>query len=296
MSRRNEKEIEEFLPFGSNPILGQQRTAEAGKRTRNLAEALLWTLKFSCGLMLLTSLGVGYYLARQVLLHDSRFVLGVKEIRGLHHVSENQVLMKVKAFERPNLSLFALNLDSLRASIEQIPWIKEATLRRNFPDRLIIEVVERVPIAYVRFDQATRLMDDQGVFLEATLGESASLDLPVVQGMEEGADPEIVLRNQLRLQAYKQLLRELDANGAGLSKDLSEVYLAKPEDLGVILNDETVLVRLGSSALQEKFRRYLAFGRELRQKYPGLDTVDLRFQNQVLISVAGNSQVLEPSQ
>lgn len=109
-------------------------------------------------------------------------------------------------------------------------------------------------------------------------------------------DEPILERNRTRLKAYQQLLQELDANGAGLSKDLSEVYLAKPEDLGVILNDETVLVKLGSSTLQEKFRRYLAIGRELRQKYPGLDTVDLRFQNQVLISVAGTSQVLEQPQ
>jgi cell division protein FtsQ len=296
MNRRHEREINDFLPFTPSPILGPQRKVEAEKRSRNLAEALLWTLKFSFGLMFLTCIGVGYYLIWQVLLHDPRFELAVKEVRGLHHVSENQILMKVKDFEKPEISLYALNLESMRKSIEQIPWIKEATLRRNFPDRLVIEVEERVPIAYVRFDRATLLMDDHGVFLDATLGESASLDLPVIQGMEDGMDEPILERNRTRLKAYQQLLQELDANGAGLSKDLSEVYLAKPEDLGVILNDETVLVKLGSSTLQEKFRRYLAIGRELRQKYPGLDTVDLRFQNQVLISVAGTSQVLEQPQ
>jgi hypothetical protein len=63
--------------------------------------------------------------------------------------------------------------------------------------------------------------------------------------------------------------------------------------LAVILNEETVLVRLGNSAVQEKFRRYLAIGRTLKQQYPGLDTVDMRFQNQVVVSIAGHNQVVE---
>jgi cell division protein FtsQ len=294
MPRRLESELDDLLPDQPSPILGQQRALDPGKRYRSLAEVLFQTLKFAFLLMLLSIAGVFYYLTRETLRHDPRFDLTVKEVRGLRHVSESQVLMKVKNYERGNQNLYCLDLNGLRESIEQISWIKEAVVRRNFPDRLIIEVVERLPIAYVRLDRGTLLVDEEGVFLESTLGEASHLDLPVIQGMEEPANAEAWDRNRLRLRAYKALLQELDANGAGLSNDLSEVYLGKPEELAVILNDETVLVKLGISTVQEKFRRYLAIGRELKQKYPGLDSVDLRYQNQVVVSIAGNSQVVEP--
>jgi cell division protein FtsQ len=293
MPRRYESELEDFLPDQPSPILGQQRAVDSGRRYRTLAEVLFQTLKFAFLLMLLSVAGVFYYLMREALLHDPRFALAVREVRGLRHVSEGQVLMKVKNYEGESQPLYAFDLNGLRESIEKISWIKEAAVRRNFPDRLMIEVVERTPIAFVRLDRGTLLVDDEGVFLESTLGEASHLDLPVLQGMEEPSNAEALDRNRRRLLAFKALLKELDANGAGLSKDLSEVFLSRPEELSVILNDETVLVKLGNSAVQEKFRRYLAIGRTLKQQYPGLDTVDMRFQNQVVVSIAGNSQVVE---
>ncbi len=293
MPRRYESELNDFLPEQASPILGQQRALDSGRRFRTLAEVLFQTLKFAFLLMLLSIAGVFYFLMREALLHDPRFGLAVREVRGLRHVSESQVLMKVKNYEGESQPLFAFDLKGLRESIEQISWIKEAGVRRNFPDRLIIEVVERIPVAFVRLDRGTLLVDNEGIFLESTLGEASHLDLPVLQGMEEPSNSDALDRNRRRLLAFKELLKELDANGAGLSKDLSEVYLSRPEELAIILNDETVLVKLGNSAVQGKFRRYLAIGRALKQQYPGLDTVDMRFQNQIVVSIAGNSQVVE---
>lgn len=293
MPRRYESELNDFLPEQASPILGQQRALDSGRRYRTLAEVLFQTLKFAFLLMFFSIAGVCYFLMREALLHDPRFALAVREVRGLRHVSESQVLMKVKNYEGEIQPLFAFDLNGLRESIEQISWIKEAGVRRNFPDRLIIEVVERIPVAFVRLDRGTLLVDNEGVFLESTLGEASHLDLPVLQGMEEPSNSEALARNRRRLLAFQELLKELDANGAGLSKDLSEVYLSRPEELAIILNDETVLVKLGNSAVQEKFRRYLAIGRTLKQQYPGLDTVDMRFQNQIVVSIAGNVQVVE---
>jgi cell division protein FtsQ len=294
MDRRIDRNISDFLPNRINPILGQQRPRDPGKKYKTLAEMLFWSLKVSVALMIIAILAYVFYMVRGTLLHSPQFQIAVKEAQGLRHISENQVLMKVKAFEGQEKNIFALNLDQLRQSIEQLPWVQEAVVRRTPPDKLLIEIKERVPVAFVRFDNATQLVDEEGIFLETSSEEAAHLDFPVIQGFESGLETESLARNKKRLSAFRDLVRILDENGAGLSKDISEVFLADPEDIAIILNGETVLVRLGNSGFQDKFRRYLALGRELRQKYPQLDTVDLRYQNQIVVSMAGDKQVVTP--
>jgi cell division protein FtsQ len=209
-----------------------------------------------------------------------------KEIRGLHYVPESLVLIKMKELEELNKNLFALEISQLRKSIELLPWVKEAIVQRTFPDKLTIHIKERVPIAFARTEQGTSLVDEDGILLENGPAGISAFDFPVLSGLEPGLDQEILNRNKTRISLYRSLIQSLDANGIGLSRDLSEIHLHDIGNISVLVNEDTVLVHLGTENLQEKFRRYLAMGRELKQKYPHLDSVDLRYQNQVVINTA----------
>ena len=102
------------------------------------------------------------------------------------------------------------------------------------------------------------------------------------------------MRNKKRVTLFQKLIQALDGNGAGLSKDLSEVRLQDPGSLAVLLNDDSVLVILGAEQLDQRFRRYLGMSSQIKQKCPQVDTVDLRFQDQVIIKQSDQS-VRSPS-
>lgn len=268
----------------ARPVLGQQRTVELKKRS---PRQIVWlACKVVAGV--LASLAALIVVAnfRSHLLHAPKFSIGVKEIQGLRHLSENQVLTKLNELEEQNRNLFALDLDALRKSVELLPWVKTATVRRVWPDRLAIEVAERVPIAFVRTEGSTQLVDEDGIFLESKGDGHPGFDFPVLMGLESGFDLELLARNRKRIDLYRRLIRELDVNGAGLSRDLSEVHLQDAGSLSIVLNDDTVLVHLGADRFQEKFRRYLAMSREIKEKYRLLESVDLRFENQVVVNAA----------
>jgi len=197
--------------------------------------------------------------------------------------------MKLGAVEDQTKNLLSLDLDELRKSLELISWVRSATVRRVLPDKLIIEVSERVPIGYVRIDHSTFLVDDQGVLLETNSESSREFDFPVITGMEAGLEPEVVARNKKRISLYRELIQALEGNGAGLSRDLSEVHLQDPGSLAVLLNDDPVLVILGSVQLEKRFRRYLGMSSQIKQKCPQVDSVDLRFQEQVIIKQSSQS-------
>jgi cell division protein FtsQ len=291
--RRMERSLATYLPMRSPGLLGNQKARDSKKRL-SLKQVFIWGFRTFVIILLCISLGSVVYVTLDFLLRSPKFNLAIREIRGLRNVPENQILMKLKAVEDQNRNVISLDLDEIRRSLEQIPWIRSLVVRRVLPDKLIIEVTERVPIAFARVDHATFLVDDQGVLLESDSEYPHEFDFPVITGLEAGVEADALVRNKKRVTLYQKLIQALDGNGAGLSKDLSEVRLQDPGSLAVLLNDDSVLVILGTEQLDQRFRRYLGMSSQIKQKFPQVDTVDLRFQDQVIIKQSDQS-VRNPS-
>jgi cell division protein FtsQ len=285
MERHLERNLSGFVSGRSSPILGKQRAREVS-RVKSLKEVMVRGLKICLAASAVLSLAFSVYSIRVTLKRSHHFDVAVREILGLHYVPESLVVMRIQEFEELHKNLFVLDIDQLRRSLEALPWVKEAIVQRTFPDKLTIHILERVPIAFARSEQGTSLVDEEGILLEYDPNTS-TFDFPVLSGLEPELDQASLARNKRRIALYRSLIQSLDESGAALSRDLSEVYLEDIGNVCVIANEDTVLVHLGIENLQEKFRRYLAMSRELKQKYPLLDSVDLRYQNQVVINTAG---------
>ena len=272
----------DYLERKPGAILERQRVFGKTKG-KSVREVLRWSLKVSFGLLLISMLSFGLYWMRDRLYHSPRFDVAITEINGLQNISQNQVLVKIRELQQPDRNLMRLDLDRLRRSLELIPWVKTVVVRRVLPDKLMIDIEEREPVAFARVAQGTLLIDGEGILLKNNPENLSQPDFPVILGMESGYVPEVLRRNRERIALYQQLMRSLNRGGAGLSRDLSEVHLQDPGNVSVILNGDTVLVYLGRDGFQEKFRRYLAASKELKKKYRNLDSVDLRYRDQVVI-------------
>src|SRR6202035_5617175 len=82
------------------------------------------------------------------------------------------------------------------------------------------------------------------------------------------------------------MVRELDGGGARYSQDLSEVDLSDLEDVKVRVNDAAgdVLVHLGSSDYLRRYKIYVTHAQAWRQQFQRLDSVDLRYENQIIVN------------
>jgi cell division protein FtsQ len=289
-----ERNFTQYVTARARPVLGQQQKTLDLKTARRLRDIVWLTTKIGAAILVFLA-GISLLASfRSYLLRSPKFAIGIKEVQGLRHLSESQVLLKLREIEERDRNLFALDLDGLRHSLELLPWVRTAAVRRVWPDRLMIQITERIPIAFVRIEDSTQLVDEEGVLLESKTEGLPNFDFPVLMGLESGFDAELLARNRKRLELYRQLMKELDENGAGLSRDLSEVHAQDAGSVSVVLNDDTVLVHLGAGQFQQKFRRYLAMSREIKQKYRLLESVDLRFENQVVVSAA-NEKVASSS-
>jgi hypothetical protein len=115
------------------------------------------------------------------------------------------------------------------------------------------------------------------------LSAKKKYSFPVIVGMNSG---EPLSTRAARMKIYNELVREIDSSGGHYSQDLSEVDLSDGEDVKVLTNDPDgeVLVHLGSSNYLDRFKIYVAHLREWRQQFEKLESVDLRYDRQIIVN------------
>jgi cell division protein FtsQ len=201
------------------------------------------------------------------------------EVAGLSNVTRAQVMEVMGADIGRNV--FLIPLARRQKQLEQIPWVESASIMRFEPNRIKIQIYERTPVAFARAGSKVMLVDGGGVLMD--LSGRKRFSFPVIIGMP--ADEPLRAR-AARMKTYLELIRELDSGGARYSEDLSEVDLSDPEDVKVLTNDPDgeVLVHLGSGGYLDRFKVYVAHLREWRQQFRKLESVDLRYDRQIIVN------------
>ena len=201
------------------------------------------------------------------------------EFSGLRNVTRSQVMEVMGGDIGRNI--FFIPLDQRRKQLEQIPWVESASVMRFAPDRIRIQIRERAPVAFARIGSRIMLVDAGGVLME--LPVKTRYSFPVIVGMGSNEPPST---RAARMKIYNTLVAQLDAGGGHYSQNLSEVDLSDPEDVKVTTDDADgeVLVHLGSSNYLERFKTYVAHLREWRQQFNKVESVDLRYDRQIVVN------------
>ena len=193
-------------------------------------------------------------------------------------------------------NIFFIPLNQRRKDLEEIPWIERATVMRLLPDRIRVSVVERQPIAFVRQGQQIGLVDANGVLLTmpAAMMAQHNYSFPVVTGIN-ASDP--LGERKARMAVYQRLLAELDSNGQRTSEQISEIDLTDTEDARVLMPEAggDVLIHFGEDRFLDRYQRYQAHIAEWRQQYPHLASVDLRYDDQVVLQMASGKEASDTS-
>lgn len=84
------------------------------------------------------------------------------------------------------VSSFRLDLEAMRATVEDLAGVRRATVRVKPGGILDVDVLPRVPVALWRTAEGLHLVDEEGVPIGTAAARAARPDLPLIAG--EGAD------------------------------------------------------------------------------------------------------------
>jgi cell division protein FtsQ len=195
------------MPTGSLPELARapsrsSRRARRSPRRRSLSGRFWRVLALpglgTClALAFLTGVGVfgaitggqyAVFVANEGALHDliaKAFGFGLEAvtISGERELSEKEIL--AAAGIGPRSSLLFLDVARVRRSLQASPLVKEASVRKLYPNRLLIEIEERQPFALWQKDGKVQIIAADGMPIDE-LRDSRFADLPLVVG--EGAN------------------------------------------------------------------------------------------------------------
>jgi len=196
----------------------------------------------------------------------------------LEHVNEltvrNSVLGKIRG------NFFTTDLEQVRATFEAVPWVRKASVRRQWPNQLIVDVAEHQALG--TWGDDGRLLSVMGDVFTANLAEAEADDehaLPAFDG-PAGSEKEVLSRfSELRSWfAPVKLIPE--------SLSLSNRYA------WTVKLDNGMSVELGrdldKDTIHGRVQRLVSIYPQLvaRLQEGRIDTIDMRYPNGLALSSA----------
>lgn len=197
-------------------------------------------------------------------------------------------LLTVKANTVPRLQggYFSVNLQQARDVFEALPWVRQAVVRRVWPNELRVHLQEHVPAAYWHHDgREEELVNSHGEVFEANLGDVEDDKLPTLRGPSE-ATPEQAAQMLTMLHRLQPVLAPL-----------GEVQSLRLNERGgwTVWLDNEARIELGRGDDDEVLLRTERFVRSypaLAQTYAApLVYADLRYAQGYAIKLQGLSTV-----
>jgi cell division protein FtsQ len=252
-----------------------------GTKTQKIAAPRLMSWRRWAGvamtLLAFASMALAARSVAQYVSSDPRFTLsrerpGSLQLRGLVHTSRAKVA-RVFATDFEH-SLSEVPLDERRRRLLAIDWVEDATVSRIWPDRLVVSILERKPVAFVA-NRSSLLVDRYGVLLEQP--PQARFGFPVISGVTE---TQTEGQRAKRVAAMLDFLREL----GGYSKDVSEVNVGEPNNLRVIARAGNTAVELimGDTNFLSRYQTFVRSFPETHERSPGARVFDLRLDGRLL--------------
>ena len=249
------------------------------------------------------------YLGQRYILEDQRFIVPSSasiQVEGNSHLSRAQLLSVFG--EDVDRNIFSVPLAERRAQLEQLPWVKHATVMRLLPNKLRIAIVERTPVAYVRQGSQIGLVDASGVLLDlddadgtrpangangsTANGTPATYSFPVVTGITAQAP---LSQRAARMKILEKFTHDLDSGSDNVSSKLSEVDLSNPEDVKALIPEQgtEILVHFGDTDFLDRYHKFEDQLPTWRAQYPKLASADMRYDRQVVLEMANGSPAPE---
>ena len=197
----------------------------------------------------------------------------------------NAVTLRANVAHRLSGNLFTLDLAAARTAFEGVPWVRKALVRREFPNRLNVQLQEHLPVAYWGDEGESLLLNTFGEVFEANLGDVEADKLPRLSG-PQGQSAQL-------LAMYRQLLPVFEP----LDAAIEQLELTDRGSWRVQLDSGTAM-ELGRGKAQEvleRTRRYVSTVSQATALYhrkpDSVESADLRHGNGYALRLRGVTTV-----
>ena len=226
--------------------------------------AVPW-LQFGLGIVVILVAALVPWGASKMLAAVDQQILAI-DVNG-PLVGESQVGLERHLADWVGKSYFATDLEDIKASLEQRPWVASAAVKRVWPDRLVVNIREKKPLAHWNDG---RLVSRTGKLFSPSNPQVAGA-LPLLSGPDERVRDVITMA--------RALSDQLVARGIGFGGLNLEQRGAWTLRLG-----NGIDVVLGRDQVEQRFERFMTvYQAQLASRADEVSRVDARYTNGVAV-------------
>jgi len=218
-------------------------------------------------LIVLGVMGAGGLVVLKWMNDASRLPLSKLVVTGpTHYTTHDDIRQAILSLGAPG-TFMSQDVDIIQQQIERLPWIKQVSVRKQWPDELKINLVEYVPVA--RWNDS-HMVDADGVSFSVPTSHLGKETLPMLYG-PEGSEKEV-------LAGYHNMSDVLRAN-----KFTLKVASMTARRSWQLVTSDDVRIELGRSDTMKRLNRFIELYPELQQQGQSQNRrvtyVDLRYDS-----------------
>ncbi len=202
------------------------------------------------------------------------FVVERVDVMGEGRLRESDVVQALGVM--PGDYLFDLDIKAAQKRVENLSWVERAIVRRLWPDRIVVQIIERKPYALWQNEETLHLVDKEGGVIALATSDDYSV-LPLIVGT--GA-PENFSKIQDILIRYPRLEKR--------------TYAMVHYDTGrwdVVLNEGDLRVKLPSKDIHQSLQRLKALQSRTQLLDRDISVIDLRLSDRISLSPSADEPV-----
>jgi len=196
------------------------------------------------------------------LLEDPYFRVKEVKVEGGRKVTKETLLSLTVMEGMPNL--FSVKLKDVVKQLESHPWVEQVRVRKVFPNKILIQIEERKPMAIVQLEELYYI-DTQGEIF-SPVGEKDEYNYPYLTGLTRQVLEKDPVEAKRLISKAMELLRIALQEKVPPLEEISEIHMEKTFGIHCFTRSEGVEVKLGWEDFREKLRRLSLIWSDLKKR------------------------------
>lgn len=235
------------------------------KRSERVIETLKMVLYIG---MPLIALGGLIYLFTYTV--PTAFKMKAVALAGNEHLTDDE--LKTIGGLKGDESLLSISSRKVYEKLKESPWIQTASVRKEYPSKLLISIRETEPFALLDMKGKMFIVDDKGRMLEELKDNSVPF-LPVIM-----SDP---YNEKEAFREAVNLAKVIKTIGLLHKKQRIEIIAHQPNEVAASLDG--VYVKVGAGEHEDKLTRFSEIEEEVRKRNIPVAYIDLRFAKKAIV-------------
>ena len=227
----------------------------------------------------------GAFRAAGVALTANALTINTITVKGTSRMAPGEALAILDGLR--GSSMVTADLESWRQKLLDAPWVADASIRRVFPRTVAVVISEREPLGIGRIQNALYLLDQDGTVIDEFGPKYAEFDLPFIYGLAPKADDSDGSADRHAALAGR-VLADLQRR-PDLAQKIAQVDVSNANDAVVVLKNDGVQLHTGDDHFADRVQSYLDLAQRLHEDVPRIDSVDLRFGDNVFVKPQGTT-------